>query len=133
MNRREILEHALQAVTVDRAATHGDAQSSFALIAALWSDLTGARITPDRVALMLAALKIVRAWGNPGHADNWVDLAGYAACGGEVAPEGGPGPAPGAEDTPEFLAMVADEVPAPRDPWREKHLRAFGRLPEGGE
>ena len=32
MNRREILEAATQAVTVDRAATHGDA------MAARWAD-----------------------------------------------------------------------------------------------
>ena len=30
-------------------------------------------------------LKTVRAWGNPDHGDNWVDIAGYAACGGELA------------------------------------------------
>ena len=34
---------------------------------------------------MLVDLKTVRAWGNPAHDDNWVDIAGYAACGGEIA------------------------------------------------
>jgi len=37
MNRREILEAATQAVTVDRAATHGDPEDSFGLVAAYWS------------------------------------------------------------------------------------------------
>jgi hypothetical protein len=37
------------------------------------------------VALMMAWLKIVRASGNPGHEDSFVDLAGYAACGAELA------------------------------------------------
>lgn len=42
-------------------------------------------MTGAQVALMLAELKVVRAWGNPTHADNWCDLAGYAACGGELS------------------------------------------------
>ena len=85
MTRDEILAGARQAVMVDRAATHGEAEQSFALIAALWSALLGVDIAPHQVALMLAQLKAARAWGNPGHGDNWVDLAGYAACGGEIA------------------------------------------------
>ena len=37
------------------------------------------------VALLMAELKIARAVTNTGHMDSWVDLAGYAACGGERA------------------------------------------------
>jgi len=85
MNRKTILDAATQAVTVDRAATHGHVERSFAHIAALWSVRLGVEITPEQVAILLIDLKTVRAWGNPGHADNWVDIAGYAACGGEVA------------------------------------------------
>ncbi|MGZ9811541.1 DUF6378 domain-containing protein [Pseudoroseicyclus sp. H15] len=107
--RTIILAEANRAVTVDRAATHGSAEQSFGQLAALWSALTGAAITPAQVALMLAQLKIVRAWNNPGHGDNWVDLAGYAGLGGEVAgapvqraprQQGGP---------PEGLFMPSDE------------------------
>lgn len=83
--RAEILEAAREAVMVDRAATHGAVEDSFATIATMWSALTGAEITPAQVALMLAALKVVRAFGNPTHSDNWVDIAGYGACGGELA------------------------------------------------
>ena len=83
--RAEILAAAAQAVTVDRAATHGEAERSFAQIAALWSVRLGVEITPEQVSILLVDLKTVRAWGNPGHFDNWVDIAGYAACGGEVA------------------------------------------------
>lgn len=85
MNRAEILDAAREAVMVDRAATHGDAEQSFAQIAALWSVRLGIAITPEQVAILMIDLKTVRAWGNPGHADNWIDLAGYAACGGELA------------------------------------------------
>lgn len=85
MNRAEILDTARQAVTVERAATHGDAEDTFGSIAAVWSARLGVTITPAQVAIMLVDLKTCRAWKNPGHADSWVDMAGYAACGGEIA------------------------------------------------
>lgn len=85
MNRGDILDTARQAVTVDRAATHGAAEDTFARIAAVWSARLGIDLRADQVAIMLIDLKTCRAWGNPGHADNWVDMAGYAACGGELA------------------------------------------------
>lgn len=85
MNRSEILDTAKQAVTVDRAATHGEAEQTFSAIAAVWSARLGQSLTPAQVAILLSDLKTCRAWGNPAHVDNWVDLAGYAACGGEIA------------------------------------------------
>lgn len=85
MNRSEILESAMQAVTVDRAATHGEVERNFEMIANLWRVYLGVTISPADVALMLGLLKIARAKGNPQHADNWIDLAGYSACGGEIA------------------------------------------------
>lgn len=88
IGRRAILQDAKQAVTVDRAATHGEADRSFAQIAALWSVRLGVEISPAEVAILLIDLKTVRAWGNPGHVDNWVDIAGYAALGGEVSQDG---------------------------------------------
>lgn len=83
--RSEILQTALQAVTVDRAATHGRAEDTFGLLAQLWSAYLGIPVTAVDAALMLGLLKIARARGNPGHGDNFVDLAGYAACAGELA------------------------------------------------
>ena len=85
MKRGDILEAATKAVTVDRAATHGDAERTFGRIAAVWSARIGVEITEAQVCIMLVDLKTCRAWSNPGHADNWVDMAGYAACGGEIA------------------------------------------------
>lgn len=85
MKRGDILDEAKQCVTVDRAATHGDAEKTFGRIAAVWSARLGIKITEPQVCILLADLKTCRAWGNPGHADNWIDLAGYAACGGEIA------------------------------------------------
>ena len=85
MNRTHILETANEYVTRDRAATHGDAEDSFSKLAALWGARLGVHIRPDQVAIMMLDLKTVRAWDNPKHQDNWIDMAGYAACGGEIA------------------------------------------------
>jgi hypothetical protein len=85
LGRAAILEAACQAVTVDRAATHGAVENTFGKIAALWSARLGVSITPAQVCILLVDLKTARAWGNPAHADNWVDIAGYAACGGELS------------------------------------------------
>lgn len=85
MNRSDILAAAEQAIIVDRDATHGAVKVNFTSVASIWSTRLGVTITPTQVAIMLVDLKTVRAWGNPSHGDNWVDVAGYAACGGEIA------------------------------------------------
>lgn len=99
MKRADVLELARRAVTVDRAATHGAPEDTFEMIAALWSPIVARReaLSSADVCLMLGLLKVARAVGNPGHADNWVDLAGYAACGAEVAAAAG-GSVWGADD-----------------------------------
>lgn len=88
MTRAEILDAARQAVTVDRAATHGNAEDGFALIASLWGAYLGDEIGTADVASMMVLLKVARIQSNPAHADNWVDVAGYAACGGEISTRG---------------------------------------------
>ena len=86
MKRANILATASEIVTKDRAATHGDAEANFYRIADLWNAYLGLDdITPIDVAVMLALLKAARIRQNPTHADNWIDMAGYAACGGEIA------------------------------------------------
>ena len=86
MKRADILATASEYVTKDRAATHGDAEDNFRRIADLWNAYMGVDdITSIDVAVMLALLKVARIRSNPTHADNWIDIAGYAACGGEIA------------------------------------------------
>lgn len=91
MNRAQILDAARQAVLTDRNRSYGEPAGSFALVADLWSTLLGADVSPAQAALMLGVLKVARAWDNPGHADSFVDLAGYAACAGELAEDEGEG------------------------------------------
>lgn len=83
--RAEILQAAEKAVCKDRAATHGDMEDNFATIAEHWTTYLGTEVSAIDVAVMMGLLKIARIKSNPKHEDNWIDLAGYAACGGEVA------------------------------------------------
>lgn len=96
MTRREILEQARKCVCGDREQDYGSPEQNFKTIAAFWRVYlkkavppdTDLCILPEDVAAMLALLKIARI--SSGHAkdDNWIDLAGYAACGGELQSSG---------------------------------------------
>lgn len=85
--RKTILDAAEKCVCHDRQDTHGRPEDSFGAIADLWMAYlgTGQEIDPVDVANMMVLLKIARAKENPEHTDNWVDMAGYAACAGEIA------------------------------------------------
>ena len=85
MNRSTILSTANAAVTADRQATHGKPENTFGLIAAYWSAHLDQPISAADVAVMMGLLKIARIKTTPDHVDNWIDLAGHAACGGELA------------------------------------------------
>ena len=87
MNRADILNTAKEYVTKDRAATHGDAERNFGLIAAYWSAHLNVNIKSHDVAVMMTLMKLARARSNPKHTDNWIDGCGYLALGGEAAGE----------------------------------------------
>jgi hypothetical protein len=87
MNREEILDAAKHCVCGDREQDYGTPENSFSNIAALWGAYLGTPITPVDVAAMMIMLKLGRLEGNQGHVDSWTDIAGYAACGGEIATE----------------------------------------------
>jgi hypothetical protein len=84
-SRGSILEAARVAVTQDRQATHGKPEDTFGLISVYWSAHLDVTVTPADVAVMMNLLKCARIKANPGNPDNWIDMAGYAACGGELA------------------------------------------------
>ena len=86
MTRQECLDAAAKAVLKDRAREYGDGpEDSFSTIAGMWSAYLGRPVSSADVACMMALLKIARLKANPHHADSWVDIAGYAACGAECA------------------------------------------------
>ena len=90
MKREEVLNTAMKCVCGDREQDYGTPESNFGQICGLWTQYLSAsgklvgRIDGKDVAAMMALVKIARI--STGHAkdDNWIDLAGYAACGGEL-------------------------------------------------
>ena len=93
MNRTNILIAADSCITMDRAATYGDAEAGFDAIAKVWAAM--AQVRGDRpmgaadVAAHMIAVKLIRASTNPGHLDSWIDICGFAALAGEISSEGG--------------------------------------------
>jgi hypothetical protein len=88
MNRNEILKAAIEAVT-DRGRKYGEPEDAFGRIAVLWNGWMGIRkggdLTGVDVAIMMVLFKLGRIAGGVKHPDNFVDAAGYAACGGELS------------------------------------------------
>ena len=85
MTRKEILETAVRCVVGDREEDYGTPEQNFERIAMFWNAYFDSyRISAKDVAAMLALLKIARIASGHAKSDNWVDLAGYAACGGEI-------------------------------------------------
>lgn len=86
MRADEILETAADLVTGERGAAYGAARVNMELIARLWNVyLNGRLITATDAAIMLALLKIARISTGQPKADNFIDLAGYAAIAGQVS------------------------------------------------
>lgn len=99
MKRDEILAAAKTCVCGQREQDYGTPENNFACIANLWSSYLAQRleswvnangkrpllVDSTDVAAMLALLKIARIASGHAKDDNWIDLAGYAACGGEIA------------------------------------------------
>lgn len=83
MKRAEILEAAHICVCGEREQDYGSPEDSFGLIAQLWTAYMGTLFTSKDVAMMLALLKVARIH-NGDKMDSFIDLAGYAACAGEI-------------------------------------------------
>lgn len=87
-DRAQILATAEEAINGERARSYGDAAEGFGVTGALWGTILGTEPIPaEIVALMLIALKVSRLTVSPSHEDSWVDVAGYAALGGEIGTE----------------------------------------------
>lgn len=87
MNKREeILTLANQAVNGEREQTYGSPERSFQRIAQFWTTYLHRDHIPLNeldVAKMMILFKLART-GERAYLDNWVDIAGYAACAGEI-------------------------------------------------
>lgn len=82
--RAEILRNAEKCIIGDRDEDYGTPEHSFSQIALLWSAYLHVSLTPKDVANMMVLFKVARTQTGHGKKDNWIDMAGYAACGGEL-------------------------------------------------
>lgn len=82
--RAEILKEAEKCICGQREQDYGSPEDNFTIIAGMWTAYTGTKITPLDVAMMMCLLKTARVKNGGGTGDSFVDLAGYAACGGEI-------------------------------------------------
>lgn len=94
MTRSEILKAAERCVCTDRNQQYGEPEDNFRIIAALWNVyLFGrgakAQLNPADIGAMMALFKLGRIATGGNKADNFIDLAGYAACAGEISTESG--------------------------------------------
>ena len=85
MKRQDVLAEAGRLISEDRANQYGDAAKEFRKVANAWEEILQCSIKTYEVALMMAALKLVRAAYNPEHKDSWIDAIGYLALGAEMA------------------------------------------------
>lgn len=129
--RQRILEEAIKCVTRDRNASYGSPEDNFNHIADLWnaqfkSRLGEFKFTALDVAVMFCLMKIARIRTSPGKDDNYIDLAGYAACAADCAvkPEGltgKPDPLISKEEFwKDFKLNLHD--PEPDDTWGSKPI-----------
>lgn len=85
--RKKILQEALDIVTGERQQQYGRPEDNFKTIAELWDSYLKrakpARLSARCVADMMILMKVARLAGGGTH-DCYVDIAGYAACGGEI-------------------------------------------------
>ena len=80
-----ILKEAISLIGKDRHIDHGPADKSFERIAKFWSIILDTQVQPHQVAQCMIALKLSRINHTSVNNDNWIDIAGYAALGGEIA------------------------------------------------
>lgn len=85
MKRADFLKRAQKCVCGGRDSDYGTPEDNFGTIAKLWTIYRGTTFTAKDVAMMMALLKIARIRNGRYSADSYVDLAGYAACAGEIA------------------------------------------------
>lgn len=82
MIREDILNVATARVCA-RAQDYGEPEDNFTKIAEYWSIYLGKHVSALDVAHMMLLLKLARA-DAVGSIDTYVDMAGYAACAGEI-------------------------------------------------
>lgn len=84
MNKNDILDKAKSIINGERQGTYGNAENSFAVISQMWSAYLGRELTSADVANMMILMKVARNSSGVYKDDNWIDICGYAALGGDI-------------------------------------------------
>lgn len=85
MEAKELFKEAERLLKKDREDIYGNAEENYSRIAIIWSGLVGTYLSPNDVALMMAALKLYRAQTNPEHLDSFVDAIAYVAIAAQAS------------------------------------------------
>jgi len=94
MKAEEIIKQACDLVIGDREQTHGDKFKNFQNICDLWNAYLSIRrapaepLSPLDYAHMMILQKMARTQSGSVNGDDYVDMAGYAGCAGEVSESG---------------------------------------------
>mgnify|MGYP003666324877 FL=1 len=89
MSRQEVLGQVERAVMSDRNQDYAPPEENFQRIADLWNVYLEGKteITPYDTSIMMVLVKVARLMASPHLIDHLVDIAGYAACAGDVMPD----------------------------------------------
>ena len=94
MSKADFLDK-VKDIVAEREGQHGKPRETFKAIAAAWSVYLTAivgvpvMLREEDVAMMMVELKVQRfAGGQSAHMDTLLDIAGYAACAGELVSGG---------------------------------------------
>ena len=111
MSRQNVIRQVEKAVMSDRNQDYAPPEQNFQRIADLWNVYLEGKteVTPYDTAMLMVLVKVARSMASPHLIDHLVDIAGYAACAGDVMP-----PVP---DGPTFAGdlVSADVLPAAPD------------------
>ena len=83
-SKNDILDKAKTIINGERQGTYGEAEDSFSIIAQMWTAYLGKEIKSEDVANMMILMKVARNLSGVYKDDNWIDICGYAALGGEI-------------------------------------------------
>ncbi|AKC03090.1 phosphofructokinase [Gordonia phage Gsput1] len=127
MNKAQVLDQAKALLGGDRQDDYGDARENHERIARLWSEALGVKVEAWQVAVCMGMVKVSRAVQSPDKADTWVDMAAYAAIGGEVSQPKGLGQRVGfvaVDEVHDLDAYTLDAFTVARVPVIEPGMRA---------
>ena len=89
MNTKDVLTTALLLTGGARATQHGDKRLNHKNIADLWSAYFRLPFTEHDVAMAMVLVKVARTRTGQPNADDYIDMAGYAAIASELSDQEG--------------------------------------------